>query len=287
MNLKKNEKLSKQLAKLCQLEQAKTDKNTLRKIARDIWDTIVDIFTDSTTQSTSSKRSTQSESLGASSVPYDASNTSSFISKTASSSSTSSSVVTVIRDTQLAYFNRELVRQFFILIKNRLAKTIIISLLATLYNIADTSANNEIFSEYRHLWPSSLATTSSLNTNSLTDTVLSILAHSLSDVSACNSHWLCTHADICLARSYHSDAIKYLLEMFACETKYFFKAKLLVARKKAANAADQPSSLHMDDRFIDKNVKSLIKSCGQLNKHTQAALFCQFLNNNDYTNAFR
>jgi integrator complex subunit 8 len=264
----------------------------LRKLARELWDTIVDVFTDSITTTTtttiqSSKRAQDISS--SSSTPYDASNTSGFFSKPSTHISTP---VIQPRDTQVSYFNRELIREFFLSIKNKSVKNIIISLLSTLYNIGDTMANNEIFSEYRHLWPSSLANANTLNVNSLSDVINSILSDSLVDLNPCNLFWLCTSADMCLAKTYYSDAIKYLIQMFACETKYFFKSRLLITSKhqstsKKSGSGDLSQSFQIDDRFLEKNIKSIIKSCSQLNKHTQAALFCQFLLNNDYSNAFR
>ena len=276
------------------MELNKADKNTLRKLARELWDTIVDVFTDSTTTTVtttiqSSKRGHDSSS--SSSTPYDASSTSGFFSKPTSTSI--STPVIQPRDTQVSYFNRELIREFFLSVKNKLVKNLIISLLSTLYNIGDTSANNEIFSEYRHLWPSSLANTNTLNINSISDVINSILSDSLVDINPCNLFWLCTSADMCLAKAYYSDAIKYLIQMFACETKYFFKSRLLITSKqqqsnnKKSGSGDLSQTFQIDDRFVEKNIKSIIKSCSQLNKHTQAALFCQFLLNNDYSNAFR
>ncbi len=283
--------MSKQISKLC-LEINKGDKNTLRKLARELWDTIVDVFTDSTTAIPTtlqtSKRSQDSSS--SSSTPYDASSTSGFFSSKPSVSS--STPVIQPRDTQISYFIRELIREFFLSIKNKLVKNVIISLLSTLYNIGDTMANNEIFSEYRHLWPSSLANTNSLNINAISDVINSILSDSLIDINPCNLFWLCTSADLCLAKAYYSDVIKYLIQMFACETKYFFKSRLLINSKqqstsKKSGSGDLNQTTQFDDKFIEKNIKSIVKSCGQLNKHTQAALFCQFLLNNDYSNAFR
>ena len=108
----------------------KTDKNIMRKLARELWDTIVDVFTDNSAITVTSKRQepVNLQSTGPNkSTPYDASNFFSSTPAVPPSTATSNTSVIAPRDTQMAYFNRELIREFFFSIKNKLVKNIIIS----------------------------------------------------------------------------------------------------------------------------------------------------------------
>lgn len=119
-------------------------------------------------------------------------------------------------------------------------------------------------------------------------------------MSPFHSGWLRTGADINLAKSLNSDAIKHFLAIFVTESRYFLRPRALLFKnlKKEPHlqhqqqSADvimldqqqQPEPKQLDEKMIRYMIKSMIA----LNKFTQAALLCQLLiNNNDYSNAFR
>ncbi|CAF0894283.1 unnamed protein product [Brachionus calyciflorus] len=234
-------KLTRQISRIC-LDMNKLDKNALRKIARELWDNLIESFTDT-------NRSEQTQSQGAQA-----------------------------RDLQLTYQSREAIRKMFLLIKNRHVRTLIISVLTTIFNVADTQANLEINNELRYLWPSSLANVTSLNLNSLTDLLNSLLIDSLNYLNPFESNWLKTYSDILNTKNLINDSIRGYLQVLCCETKYFFKQ----AQRKGSGFKKT------EEEFDDKIIRSLIKSCLSLNKHTQAALLCQCLsNNNNYGSAFK
>lgn len=132
-----------------------------------------------------------------------------------------------------------------------------------------------------------------------------MLAHVLSNdalvhVNPFHSGWLRTAADISLAKSLNSDAIKHFLSIFITESRYFLRARALNFKnfKKEQQHADvmivsggghDPYDQNQAVKFLDeKMIRYMIKSMVALNKFTQAALLCQLLtNNNDYSNAFR
>ena len=232
-------KLARQIARLS-VEMNKLDKNTLRKIARELWDNLIDIFTDQV-------KADQPQ------APQN-------------------------RDLQLTYQIREGLRKMFLLVKNRQVRSLILSALTTIFNVADTQANSEIHNELRYLWPSSLANVTSLNLNSLTDMLTTILSDSLYSINPFELNWLKTSSDILNTKNLLNDSIKGFLQVLMCETKHFFKLtqRKIGVQKKA------------EDEIDDKIIRSLIKSCLALNKHTQAALLCQCLsNNNNYGAAFK
>lgn len=146
------------------------------------------------------------------------------------------------------------------------------------------------------MWPSSLANANTLNLNSLSDVLSHVLfSDALMDVNPFHVGWLRTGADIHLAKSLNSDAVKHFLSILIIESKHFFRVRSLVFKAPLKSGKpDNPdvvvlSSSTGDEKQLDeKMLRYMIKSLVALNKFTQAALLCQLLtNNNDYTNAFR
>lgn len=223
-------KLVRQISRLC-LDINRPERNQQRKIARELWDNIIDIFTD----------------------------------------------LSKADQNQIQFQIRETLRNFFLIVKNRQVRTIIISVLSTIFNVADTQANIEIHNEFRYLWPSSLATMTTLNINSLTDLLNILLIDSIDYLNPFEVNWLKTNSDIMSTKNLLNDSIRGFLQVLVCETKYFFKIQ-----KKDSNIKKTT------EEFDEKMIKSLIKSCVSLNKHTQAALLCQCLSNtNNYGPAFK
>lgn len=223
-------KLVRQISRLC-LDINRPEKNLQRKIARDLWDNIIDIFTD----------------------------------------------LSNIEQNKIQFKIRETLRNFFLIVKNRQVRTIIISVLSTVFNVADPQANIEIHNEFRYLWPSSLATLTTLNLSSLTDLLNILLIDSIYFLNPFEVNWLKTHSDIMSTKNLFNDSIRGLLQVLVCESKHFFKFQ-----KKDSNAKKTI------EEFDEKIIKTLIKSCVSLNKHTQAALLCQCLSNtNNYGPAFK
>lgn len=131
----------------------KSDKNTLRKTARDLWDSIVELYTDSTALSggsnSSSKSGQQQQQQGqqqhqqqSNAAPYDASNLSSLLAhqqhQMSSSAQQQQQQQSILKDNQALIANRALLRKLLVLIKSIEVKNLVISLLATVFNIADS-----------------------------------------------------------------------------------------------------------------------------------------------------
>ena len=258
----------------------------VRKQARDLWDVVVSIYTDASTSipatSTYGKRvAADSSSSSSSSTPYDSSNVSSFASASQSKAQQQQQQQQPARDEKLVAFIRQLVKKLLVALKsNKLAKGVMLSLLSAMYNVGDSAANSEIYSEHRHLWPSSLANSSQLNLAALVDALTSTLSASLDNLNQCAPHWLATSADLCAARAQHSDTIKSMLLLWSHETKYLFNFNAAARTRKAQQQQQQrmrQMSTVDDAKLTEKNVRTIIKACVQLNKQTQAALLCQCL----------
>jgi hypothetical protein len=228
--------MSKHLSKLCS-EMPKGDKNALRKIARDLWNAVVELFTDTLPIKRLLQEQQQPSTTLASSQPYDVAASSLSSSNPSTSTSASTQQHQASRDNQILFTNRESIRKLFLSIRNGLVNSVTMSLLSTLHNVADSTANNEIFSEHRFLWPSSLANSNSLNLTFTNDILNSLLTMAFNEMDACNAHWLRSYADIRMSKSHFNDAIKLFLQHLVCETKHFFNLNSLTNR-----TAQTPSS---------------------------------------------
>jgi hypothetical protein len=178
--------------------------------------------------------------------------------------------VSITRESQNACMTRESFRKFITLLQNKHILGILFSLVATIYNICDTSCNIEITSAYRHVWPSTITTTNNLNLNFLND-ILNILMKTCYRLDSFNSAWLRTIGDIYVGQIIYNDALKYYIQNIINETKYFF-----------VSHHTQISRI-----FNEKLLKLMIKSCLNLNKYLHVAILCQYLPVIDYQLAFK
>lgn len=244
------------MSKLC-LEIENNERITSRKTAREIWDSVIEIFTDINP----AKRSNAHQDPKSLNNPL-----------------ILNSYQANIQKESQNFLVREALRVFLLNLKNPLVSSLFISLLSTIYNIGESMVNNEIFSEFRYLWPSSMANSNSLNINSVLDLLNYILTNYTIQILPFSSYGLRTTADIYLSSANYYDAFKFYLQIFICETQFFWKR----FEKSAEYGA------HLNEDFYEKTLKSMIKCCIQMNKHTHAALLSQMVENNqDYLAIFR
>lgn len=247
--------ICKNVSKLC-LEVERNERITSRKTARDIWDMVIEIFTDINP----AKRSNAHQDPKSLNNPL-----------------IMNSYQANIQKESQNFLVRETLRVFLLNLKNPLVSSLFISLLSTIYNIGESMVNNEIFSEFRYLWPSSMANSNSLNINSVLDLLNYILTNYTIQIQPFSSYGLRTTADIYLSSANYYDAFKFYLQIFICETQFFWKRF-----EKSGDYA------HLNEEFYEKTLKSMIKCCIQMNKHTHAALLSQMIENNqDYLAIFR
>ena len=240
-------KLIKHVSKLC-TELEKTDKSNLRKVSRTIWDFLVEVFNDKMPSKRTNSDVSQADFLAQSSA--------------------------VFSDEQASI--REALRNSCLMINNVQVSNILISALSTIHSIADSTVNTEIFSEYRHLWPSSLGNSSTLNTGYIQDLMHAMLHRHLTIIEPFDTSCIRTLADIYLSQGNHQDSIKLFLQVFACVSKYFFKFENLKKKDEASG-----------EELSEKCVRAMMNSSLRLNKHTHAALLSQIIENNDYQLIFK
>ena len=126
----------------------RVDKNTLRKTARELWDSIVELYTDIPMSSRQNQQQQQQQQQASSSGPYDASNLSSFLAQQQSNQQQQqqqqqSHTQAILRDSQALVANRALFRKLIVMVKSVEVKNLMISLLSTVFNIADSQVNKE------------------------------------------------------------------------------------------------------------------------------------------------
>ncbi|CAI9737955.1 Hypothetical predicted protein [Octopus vulgaris] len=171
------------------------------------------------------------------------------------------------RNNSLAVMSKESFCQFIKKIKEPTILSFLISCLTKLYNILKDNISSEIFSNYITIWPTNINNSSAMDTAALAECVSLLMHHALSQ-DPLNPSWLRTEADIQFAHNQYSCAMKYYLEAGLAASNYF--------------------SIPVPHPIYDEQVyRKMIKCCSYLQCHTQVAILCQFLENIDYTTAFK
>ncbi|XP_022659063.1 integrator complex subunit 8-like isoform X2 [Varroa destructor] len=151
-------------------------------------------------------------------------------------------------------------------LKNKLAKGILISLLAHLYNILRDDSNSSVSHEYPAFWPVSLQDAS----HYCLDTCTHLLQTALMD--ARSPFWLKTHADVCFDQKYYSVALKHYIEALVSVTNFF------------TETTGSTGPTIVDDTLF----RRMAQCCAKLSCHTQAAILLQWpVAAPDYAAAFK
>lgn len=216
----------------CLLSELPSIKNA-RKPARDLWETIITIYsTNAQHKRTSSGRDSA-----------------------------------MFRDSQLGILPRDFFKQFLQKIKEPLALSVFISLMTKFYNILKDDITVEIYSDYLAVWPSALPNTSGIHVGAVEEHVSLLMQHALQKHPS-NSSWLRTQADLLYANNQYSAAMKFYMEAGIVSSDFF------------SNAV--PKSIYDDTVY-----RKMMKCCSYLQCHTQVAVLCQFLDEIDYSTAFK
>ncbi|XP_005107242.1 integrator complex subunit 8 [Aplysia californica] len=170
------------------------------------------------------------------------------------------------RDQQYGLLPRNLFISFVQKIKEPMLLSILISLFTKLYCILKDDITSEINTEYVNLWPTAINV--SIGTvSSVEETMKMLLSHSLR-VDPTQPAWLRTQADIYFVEGQHSTAMKFYLESGVVATDFF--------------TCPVPKSIYDDTIY-----RRMIKCCSYQQCHTQVAVLCQFLDEVDYSTAFK
>ncbi|XP_026668358.1 integrator complex subunit 8 isoform X2 [Ceratina calcarata] len=145
--------------------------------------------------------------------------------------------------------------------------TVVISLLARLRNVLRDESSLELHTQYLSLWPAGVPNANSYNIRSVGELLFQLLTQALKYYPS-NVPWLRLMGDLNFALGYYESAIKYYLEAIMVASDLF----------------SQPVPRSQIDDLV---YKRMIKCCAHLQCYTQAVVLCQFLEEVDYTLAFK
>ncbi|XP_076174566.1 integrator complex subunit 8 isoform X1 [Ptiloglossa arizonensis] len=145
--------------------------------------------------------------------------------------------------------------------------TVVISLLARLRNVLRDESSLELHTQYLSLWPAGVPNANSYNIRSIGELLFQLLTQALKYYPS-NVGWLRLMGDLNFVLGYYESAMKCYLEAIMVASDLF----------------SQPvPRLQIDDLVY----RRMIKCCAHLQCYTQAAVLCQFLEEVDYSLAFK
>ncbi|XP_014294025.1 integrator complex subunit 8 [Halyomorpha halys] len=147
------------------------------------------------------------------------------------------------------------------------ALSLVISLLARLHNVLMDQPPLDLYVQLTHLWPGTIKNANQYNVKLIAETLMEVLDHALTYYPY-NVSWLKLTGDLHFVNGHYRSALGSYLEAAAVVTEHFSRP------------------LHRNI-LEDHIIKRMIKSCSQLQCHTQAGILCQLLEEADYTTAFK
>ncbi|XP_055692605.1 integrator complex subunit 8 [Lutzomyia longipalpis] len=156
---------------------------------------------------------------------------------------------------------------FFNKLREPFIVSIILSLLAKIINIIKDDTNVEISCDYMFLWPPTISNSSSYNMRAVSETLSHLLDQNLKYYPQ-NISWIKLKADLDYLNGNNEAAIKGYVNALISGTEY--------------------CTLHLQKPLIDDSmVRRMIKCSTNLGCHMQATVLCQFLDEIDYSLAFK
>nr|CAI5853943.1 unnamed protein product [Callosobruchus analis] len=156
----------------------------------------------------------------------------------------------------------------FFKIKDSMCLAVIISLLSKLFNILKDESSLDLQVDYVNLWPVTISNANSYDVPAVCDLLWDVVTYALKEYPTnipFSVSWLRLMGDLNFANCHFKLSLGYYLKSLSIYYDYF-------------NIPVRP-----DDHIF----RRMIKCCTTLGCHTQAAVLCQFLEETDYTLAFR
>ncbi|XP_063616443.1 integrator complex subunit 8-like [Cydia splendana] len=149
-------------------------------------------------------------------------------------------------------------------LREPLAISVVLSLLAKIYNVLVDDPSMELVVEYTELWPNNIANINSYKPRDVLESLIELLERSLK-LYPYNSSWLRLYGDAEMAAGRHAAALRRYLCALSVGSQHF-----------ATRAPDE-----------DGLVRRAARCCQTLAAPTQAAALCQLPGEPDYTRAFK
>ncbi|CAH1998742.1 unnamed protein product [Acanthoscelides obtectus] len=156
----------------------------------------------------------------------------------------------------------------FFKLKDSMCLAVIISLLSKLFNILKDESSLDLQVDYVSLWPVTISNANSYDVTAVSDLLWDVVTYALKEHPTnipFSVSWLRLMGDLNFASCHYRISLSYYLKSLSIYYDYF-------------NIPVRP-----DDPIF----RRMIKCCTTLGCHTQAAVLCQFLEETDYTLAFR
>jgi integrator complex subunit 8 len=163
--------------------------------------------------------------------------------------------------------NISVFKQFLERIRDPFVLTILLSMLSKMHNLLKDDSNMELNIENFHMWPLSISNVNGYNVKSLSECLSQLLKQGLK-LYPMNISWIKLQGDLEFVNNNNEAAMKYYVASIIIATEY--------------------CSLPIQRPLIDENIiRKMIKCSSNLGCYLQSAVLCQFMEEIDYTMAFK
>jgi integrator complex subunit 8 len=163
--------------------------------------------------------------------------------------------------------NVSTLKQFLDKMRDPFVISILLSMFAKMHNLLKDDTNMELFIENMYLWPLSISNVNGYNIRTVSESLLQLLKLGLKFYPT-NVGWIRLQGDLEYVNGNNEAAMKYYVQTLIVSTEH--------------------CSLPIQRPNIDESViKKMIKCSSNLGCYLQAAVLCQFMEDIDYTLAFK
>lgn len=163
--------------------------------------------------------------------------------------------------------NVSVFKQFLEKLRDPFVITILLSMLSKMHNLLKDDSNMELSIENFHLWPPSISNVNGYTIKPLAECLNQLLKQGLK-MYPMNIPWIKLQGDLEFVNGSNESAMKYYVQSIVIATEY--------------------CSLPMQRPLIDENIiRKMIKCSSNLGCFLQSAVLCQFIEEIDYTMAFK
>lgn len=163
--------------------------------------------------------------------------------------------------------NVSVFKQFLDKLRDSFVITILLSMLSKMHNLLKDDSNMELTIENFHLWPQSISNVNGYTIKPLAECLNQLLKLGLK-MYPMNIPWIKLQGDLEFVNGSNESAMKYYAQSIIIATEY--------------------CSLPMQRPLIDENIiRKMIRCSSNLGCFLQSAVLCQFMEEVDYTMAFK
>ncbi|KAG5681742.1 hypothetical protein PVAND_011151 [Polypedilum vanderplanki] len=163
--------------------------------------------------------------------------------------------------------NVSTLKQFLEKMRDPFIITLLLSMFAKMHNLLKDDTNLDLYIEHIYLWPLSISNVNGYNIKTVSESLLQLLKLGLK-IYPSNVGWIRLQGDLEFVNGNNEAAMKYYVQTLVVSTEHY--------------------SLPIQRPNIDESViKKMIKCSSNLGCYLQAAVLCQFLEDIDYTLAFK